>query len=115
LSKAYTTIPFAIAQAYLGLPAEELLSCMSPISVEPLSVAQNTFSKTEVASEKGWHFDAATHVMTPFRAARKISSSSSAWWSSTLPLEHCLQLLWAVPSTFTMFNTVADNVARLEV
>jgi COP9 signalosome complex subunit 8 len=32
LSKAYTTIPFAIAQAYLGLPAEELFSCMFPIS-----------------------------------------------------------------------------------
>ncbi|KAF8503796.1 COP9 signalosome [Russula emetica] len=74
LSKAYTTIPFAIAQAYLGLPAEELLS---------------------LASEKGWHFDAATHVMTPVRAARKISSS-------------------ATPSTFAMFDTVADNVALLE-
>ncbi len=31
LSKAYTNIPFAIAQAYLGLSAEELLSCMLPI------------------------------------------------------------------------------------
>jgi COP9 signalosome complex subunit 8 len=74
LSKAYSTIPFAIAQAYLGLPTEELLS---------------------LASEKGWHFDAATHVMTPARVACKISSS-------------------AIPSTFAMFNTVTDNVARLE-
>jgi len=74
LSKAYTTIPFAIAQAYLGLPAEELLS---------------------LVSEKGWHFEAATHVMTPARVAFKISSS-------------------ATPSTFAMFDTVTDNVARLE-
>ncbi|KAH9997478.1 hypothetical protein BJV77DRAFT_1065107 [Russula vinacea] len=74
LSKAYSTIPFAIAQAYLGLPTEELLS---------------------LASEKGWHFDAATHVMTPACVACKISSS-------------------AIPSTFAMFNTVTDNVARLE-
>jgi len=74
LSKAYTTIPFAITQAYLGLPAEELYS---------------------LASEKGWHFDATNHVMTPVRVACKISSS-------------------ATPSTFVMFNTVTDNVARLE-
>ncbi|KAF8479172.1 COP9 signalosome [Russula ochroleuca] len=67
LSKAYSTIPFAIAQAYLGLPTEELLS---------------------LASEKGWHFDAATHVMTPARVACKISSSASAQ-STALSLKRC--------------------------
>jgi len=74
LSKAYTTIPLALAQVYLGLPADELLS---------------------ITSEKGWHFDPATHIMMPTRAARKTSLS-------------------AAPSTFTMFNAVTDNVARLE-
>jgi hypothetical protein len=86
-----------------------------PYQVDLLSdLEHNTFSTTEVASEKDWNFDAATQVMTPVRAERKISSSASACDSLLLPRERYLQLLWAAPSTFAIFNTVADNVARLE-
>jgi len=74
LSKAYTDIPLALAQVYLGLSADELLS---------------------IASEKVWHFDPTTHILTPTRAARKTS-------------------LAAAPSTFAIFNAVTDSVARLE-
>ncbi|KAI0282704.1 COP9 signalosome [Russula brevipes] len=66
LSNAYTTIPLALAQVYLGLSTDDLLS---------------------FASEKGWHFDPATHIMTPLRVARKICLPASAQ-SVHLPLEH---------------------------
>ncbi|KAH9984735.1 hypothetical protein BJV74DRAFT_847876 [Russula compacta] len=67
LSKAYTTVPLALAQVYLGLSADKLLS---------------------IASEKRWHVDTATQIMTPNRVIPKISLSASAQ-SITASQKHC--------------------------
>jgi len=56
LSNAYTAIPLALAQIYLGLPADELLS---------------------IALLKGWNFDPTTHILTPARAVRKTGLSAT--------------------------------------
>jgi len=56
LSKAYTTIPLALAEVYLGLPAGELLSTVL---------------------EKGWNLDATSHILTPVAVARKHSQCST--------------------------------------
>jgi len=56
LSKAYTTIPLALAEVYLGLPTGELLSSIL---------------------EKGWNFDAASRILTPVTVARRYSHRCS--------------------------------------
>ncbi|KAJ7766780.1 COP9 signalosome [Mycena metata] len=57
LQKAYTTLPLALAQTYLGLPAEEVLS---------------------VAAANGWAYDNATQVLTPAALPQKTSKTGSA-------------------------------------
>ncbi|KAJ7024310.1 hypothetical protein C8F04DRAFT_1132072 [Mycena alexandri] len=54
LQKAYTSLPLALAQTYLGLPAEEVLS---------------------VAAASGWAYDNATQVLTPAALPQKTSNA----------------------------------------
>jgi COP9 signalosome complex subunit 8 len=60
VSKAYTTIPLALAQVYLGLQNDRLL---------------------RVASSQGWHFNAPTQLLTPVRIAKRTEPAPA---SSTL-------------------------------
>ncbi|KAF8275274.1 hypothetical protein EI94DRAFT_1793883 [Lactarius quietus] len=60
VSKAYTTIPLALAQVYLGLQTDHLL---------------------RVASSQGWHFNPPNQILTPVRITKRIDPSPA---SSTL-------------------------------
>ncbi|KAJ7633007.1 COP9 signalosome [Roridomyces roridus] len=55
LVKAYTSLPLALAQTYLGLPADEVLA---------------------VASKSGWSYDTSTQVLTPQKPTQTASASN---------------------------------------
>ncbi|KAI0303555.1 COP9 signalosome [Multifurca ochricompacta] len=63
MSKGYTTIPLNLAQGYLGLSGDDLLS---------------------IASAQAWRFDASTHILAPASVSRETWASQSARFSPTL-------------------------------
>ncbi|KAJ7749549.1 COP9 signalosome [Mycena maculata] len=61
LVKAYTSLPLPLAQVYLGLPADEVLS---------------------VSANNGWTFDAANQVLTPVPPQKAATSNGFSPFSS---------------------------------
>ncbi|TFY78670.1 hypothetical protein EWM64_g5343 [Hericium alpestre] len=69
VSRAYTSIPLELAQAYLGLPKDQLLSA---------------------AEANKWTYDASTHILTPVLSAQPVSTSFAISAPSSL---HTLDLV----------------------
>ncbi|TFY71882.1 hypothetical protein EVG20_g1135 [Dentipellis fragilis] len=62
ISKAYTSIPLALAQSYLGLPRDQLLAGTSAIKIGP---SPTHTSPAPAAESSKWAYDASADVLTP--------------------------------------------------